>query len=351
MDEDIKEKIKKAYSKITGSSECCCSSDSCCPGSGSARDISRAVGYSNKEMDSVPEGANVGLGCGNPTAIASLKKGDVVLDLGSGAGFDAFLACDKVGETGRVIGIDMTEEMIEKARSNAKKGKYENVEFRLGEIENIPSENNSVDVIISNCVINLSKDKKRVFREAHRVLKPGGKMFISDIVLLDPLPEVLKSSLEAYVGCVAGASMKEDYLDYIKTAGFQNIKIVGQTGFDIKSMVNNIIAKAERDRADIKKNDLKKIENSVVSIKLEAEKGGKMKIKILGTGCPKCKKLEKNAREAINELGANAEIIKVTDINEIMKYGVMVTPALAVDGEVKSTGKVLSSDEIKKIIS
>jgi SAM-dependent methyltransferase len=166
------------------------------------------------------------LGCGNPVALASLKKGEVVLDLGSGAGFDAFLAANQVGETGRVIGVDMTPEMLEAARGNAEKGGYKNVEFRLGEIENLPVDDSSIDVIISNCVINLSPDKAAVFKEAYRALKPGGRLMVSDIVLLGELPESVRNSPEAYVSCIAGASMKSDYMKMIKNAGFKNVKAV-----------------------------------------------------------------------------------------------------------------------------
>jgi arsenite methyltransferase len=172
----------------------------------------------------VPEGANLGLGCGNPVALASLKKGEVVLDLGAGAGLDCFLAANKVGKTGKVIGVDMTPEMIDAARGNAQKNNYKNVEFRLGEIENLPVADNFVDVIISNCVINLSPDKPRVFQEAYRALKPGGRLMVSDMVLLKELPKAIKDSVEAYVGCIAGASMKDDYLKLIKDAGFKSVK-------------------------------------------------------------------------------------------------------------------------------
>jgi arsenite methyltransferase len=174
----------------------------------------------------VPEGANLGLGCGNPVALATLKKGETVLDLGSGAGFDAFLSANRVGKTGRVIGVDMTPEMMETACENAKKGGYKNVEFRLGDIESLPVDDNSIDVIISNCVINLSPDKPKVFKEAFRALKPGGRLMVSDIVLLKELPASLKESAEAYVGCVAGASKKDEYLKMIKDAGFKSVKAV-----------------------------------------------------------------------------------------------------------------------------
>jgi SAM-dependent methyltransferase len=190
---------------------------------------SKAIGYSDEELEAVPGGADLGLGCGNPTAMASLKEGESVLDLGSGAGLDCFLAADKVGKTGRVIGVDMTAEMIEKARENARNGDYGNVEFRLGEIENLPVADNSVDVVISNCVINLSPDKRRVFDEVYRVLRPGGRVMVSDIALLKALPAAVRESIPAYVGCVGGASIKEEYLATIETAGFKDVAVVKET--------------------------------------------------------------------------------------------------------------------------
>ena len=195
--------------------------------------MSKRIGYTDDELETVPEGANLGLGCGNPVALASLREEETVLDLGSGAGFDCFLAANKVGKTGKVIGVDMTPEMLEKARENAKKGGYSNVEFRLGEIENLPVADNSVDVMISNCVINLSPDKRRVFAEAYRVLRPNGRLMVSDIVLLKELPAFVMNSLEAYVSCVSGAMIREEYLRTIENAGFKEVKIVDETIFPI----------------------------------------------------------------------------------------------------------------------
>jgi ubiquinone/menaquinone biosynthesis C-methylase UbiE len=192
-------------------------------------DISKGVGYSDADLAAVPEGANLGLGCGNPLAFSALKEGDVVLDLGSGAGFDSFLAARKVGKTGRVIGVDMTPEMIAKARTNAKAGGYDNVEFVLGDIEALPLPDNSVDVAISNCVINLVPDKEKVFQELNRVLRPGGWFMISDLVLLKELPEEVRTSVEAYVGCVAGAILKDQYLAIIRGAGFEDVRVVDES--------------------------------------------------------------------------------------------------------------------------
>lgn len=185
----------------------------------------KSLGYSENELGVIPAEANLGLSCGNPTAVAGLKEGEVVLDLGSGAGFDCFLAAAKVGPQGRVIGVDMTPEMLEKARTIARQDNVGNVEFRLGEIENLPVADNSVDVVISNCVINLSADKARVLREIYRVLNPGGRVAVSDIVLLKELPEKLKSSIEAYVGCVAGALPVDRYREVAAAAGIKDIKI------------------------------------------------------------------------------------------------------------------------------
>jgi len=186
------------------------------------------MGYSEEELGTIPQEANLGLGCGNPTALAGLSKGEVVLDLGSGGGIDCFLASSAVGEGGKVIGVDMTPPMIDQARATARSHGYRNVEFRLGEIENLPVADASVDTVISNCVINLSPDKPRVFREAFRALKPGGRLMVSDIVLVGELPASVKDSSDAYVSCLAGAVSKEEYLSAIGEAGFQRVEILGE---------------------------------------------------------------------------------------------------------------------------
>jgi len=186
----------------------------------------KAVGYSGQELEHIPEESVMGLGCGNPTAIADLEEGEVVLDLGSGAGVDVFLAANKVGSTGRVIGVDMTEEMVDRATSIARDNGYRNVEFRLGEIEKLPAEDDSVDAIISNCVINLSPDKAKVFREARRVLKPGGRLTVSDIVTEGVLPDEIKCDPDAWAGCIAGALEQQEYLKVIKKAGFQDVQVL-----------------------------------------------------------------------------------------------------------------------------
>lgn len=229
--DEIRKSVRENYSKIAeGSSSSCCvpstNTSSCCSPDFDITTInSTRLGYSAKDLESVPSGADMGLGCGNPRAIASLKKGEVVLDLGSGGGFDCFLAAPEVGTKGKVIGVDMTPSMVSKARANVEKTKFTNVEFRLGEIEHLPVADNSIDVIISNCVINLSPDKAQVFREAFRVLKSGGRLAISDIVTSAELPKKIKDDLALHSACIAGASLIYELEQYMREAGFQQIAI------------------------------------------------------------------------------------------------------------------------------
>ena len=272
-EEEIRKVVRKGYARIASASGSCCTpAASCCGGANTARDMSKRIGYTDDELETVPEGANLGLGCGNPVALASLRGGETVLDLGSGAGFDCFLAANRVGRTGKVIGVDMTPEMIEKARENAKKGNYANVEFRLGEIEHIPAADGSVDVVISNCVINLSPNKKSVFLEAFRVLKPGGRLMVSDIVLLKELPASIRNSLEAYVSCIPGAMIREEYLRTMENAGFKEVKIVDETIFPIDPTSDTPSAKAIFQNPALQMKDVEKIKKSILSIKVNAIK-------------------------------------------------------------------------------
>jgi len=267
--EQIKKVVRDGYAKIAKqASPCCLPVNSCCGGTDLAQNISKSIGYTEEELKAVPEGANLGLGCGNPVALASLKEGETVLDLGSGAGFDCFLAADKVGKSGRVIGIDMTPEMIDRARENARKGNYANVEFRLGEIENLPAADNSVDIVISNCVINLAPDKNRVFNETFRVLKPGGRLMISDMVLLKELPDFIKNSIEAYIGCLSGAIKRDEYIEAIRGAGFQKVSIIDETSFPIECMANDPTARAIIKNLEIPPEEIKEVAGSVTSIKV-----------------------------------------------------------------------------------
>jgi arsenite methyltransferase len=268
-EEETKKIVREGYAKIVKqNSSCCAPAKSCCGSTNPTQEISKRIGYTEEELEVVPEGANLGLGCGNPVALASLKEGETVLDLGSGAGFDCFLAASRVGNRGRVIGVDMTPEMLEKARENARKGNYTNVEFRLGEIESLPVADNSVDIVISNCVVNLSPNKKRVFAEAFRALKPGGRLMISDLVLLKELPDFIKNSIEAYIGCVSGAILKDEYLRVIKAAGFQDVKIVDEASFPAEFIVSDPTVKKIIENLKIPPEKVRGVASSVVSIKV-----------------------------------------------------------------------------------
>ena len=225
---EIREAVRKRYGEIANQRPSCgCGPPTCCGGPVAAPDGSSALraGYTGQDLEVAPKGSDLGLGCGNPHAIAALSPGEVVLDLGSGAGFDSFLASRRVGKTGRVIGVDMTPEMVAKARELAKTEEYSNVEFRLGEIENLPAADSSVDVIMSNCVINLSPDKLRVFEEAFRILKPGGRLAISDVIATSPLPEAVRNDLALYSSCIGGAATVADIETMLHESGFQDIQI------------------------------------------------------------------------------------------------------------------------------
>jgi SAM-dependent methyltransferase len=268
-EEEIKKTVREGYARIAKQDSSCCKPvNSCCGSTDLAQNISKNIGYSEEELKAVPGGANLGLGCGNPVAFASLREGETVLDLGSGGGLDCFLAASKVGKNGRVIGVDMTPEMIEKARENARKGSYGNVEFRLGEIENLPVADNSADVAISNCVINLVPDKRKVFKETFRVLKPGGRLMVSDIVLLKELPDFIKNSIEAYIGCLSGAIMRDEYIEAIKAAGFHDVRIIDEASFPIECMANDPTAKAIIENLKIPLEKMKGIASSVIIIKV-----------------------------------------------------------------------------------
>lgn len=257
--DNIRSAVREQYGKIaeSGDTGCGCSTTCCDDSSSDAKTTSMELGYSSTEVNQVPDGANMGLGCGNPKAIASLKIGETVLDLGSGGGFDCFLAVNEVGELGNVIGVDMTPAMVSKARANAEKAGHRNMEFRLGEIESLPVADGVVDVIISNCVINLSPEKSKVFKESYRALKAGGRLAISDVVATTELPEKLKNDMALFTGCMAGASLVTDIEAMLIEAGFEDIAI--QPKDESKQFIQNWVPNSN-------------IEDYVVSATIEAIK-------------------------------------------------------------------------------
>ena len=269
-DDEVKRVVKDRYGRMAREAGSCCSS-SCC-GTAEPKEVGKKIGYSKEDLASAPQGANLGLGCGNPTAIASIREGETVLDLGSGAGFDCFLASERVGPAGKVIGVDMTGEMIARAEANASRGGYKNVEFRLGEIESLPVEEGSVDLIVSNCVINLVPDKKAAFKDAYRVLRPGGRMIVSDIVLKGILPKFIRESVEAYVGCVSGAAEKEEYLGSIRSAGFEDVRVMEESAFSLDCVTCGPADLKILDGLEISEEELKGVERAIVSITVRAVK-------------------------------------------------------------------------------
>jgi arsenite methyltransferase len=272
---DVRKFVRAGYAEIAKKgSSCCGCSPSCCSNTNIAETVSKQIGYSEADINTVPDGANLGLGCGNPVALASLRESETVLDLGSGAGFDCFLAANKVGRKGKVIGVDMTPEMLERARKNARKGNYTNVEFRLGEIENLPVADASVDAVISNCVINLSPDKQQVFNEVFRVLKPGGRLMVSDIVVLKPIPDTIRDSIKAYVACVAGASLKDEYLEAIKAVGFSDVRVTAEEVFPVEFILSEPPARVIMEDKDITPEMAGDFANSIISVKVSAIKQG-----------------------------------------------------------------------------
>lgn len=234
--------------------------------------MSKRMGYSDEEISAVPPESNMGLGCGNPVALASPTEGEIVLDMGAGGGFDCFLASSRVGASGKVIGVDITSEMVDRARANARKGGYINIDFRQGDLENMPVADTYVDVVISNCAINLIPNKTMAFREAFRVLKPGGRLAVSDVVLTRELPEFVKSSSKAYIGCLAGAIMKDEYLNIIKGVGFSEVTVVAESNFPIESLLCGTAGSSAIEMPSISSDQQKEVADSVLSIKVSAVK-------------------------------------------------------------------------------
>jgi ubiquinone/menaquinone biosynthesis C-methylase UbiE len=279
--DDVKRAVRDRYAKVATESAGCCGPSCCDPddtskdgaaaaGTATRDSVSRSIGYSDAELAVLPDDANLGLGCGNPTAIADLEEGQTVLDLGSGAGIDCFLAARQVGPEGRVIGVDMTAEMIERARRNAAEGGWDNVEFRLGEIEALPVADASVDVIISNCVLNLSAEKERVLADAFRVLRPGGRLVVSDMVSDEPVPAVLKGDLNAVAACLP--TFRDRYLQQFRDAGFEDVRITGETPYPTSYIMGDPgVQRQIAERPDTEES-LKRFAASIAGAHFEATK-------------------------------------------------------------------------------
>ncbi len=265
---DIKHAVRERYAGLAAREDSCCAPKRSC-GCGE-QDARAELGYSAEDIAAIPEGADLGLGCGNPLAMLQLQPGETVMDLGSGGGIDCFVAAKRVGPTGHVIGVDMTPEMIERARRNG--APFPNVEFRLGEIEHLPAADATVDAIISNCVINLVPDKAQAFREAFRVLKPGGRLSVSDIVLLREVPVAIRDSVDAYVACLSGAVLKDDYLGMLAVAGFADVELTEERGFELDDVVAADVVEEYMKHADVTLEDVRHAASAFRSIRVQARK-------------------------------------------------------------------------------
>ena len=272
--EQFKTSIKTGYATILKQTQNSTASSlfQCCSPKDITKEVGRKIGYSEEQLIRVPENSNLGVGCGNPIALASITKGETILDLGSGAGFDCFLASQETGETGKVIGVDFTPEMVKQAKFNAKKGNYSNVEFKIGEIENLPIDDNMIDLVISNCVINLSNQKEKVFTEAYRVVKQGGRIMISDIILLKELPDFILNSIEGHIACLSGTIRKSDYINAIEKAGFSDVQIDKEQPFPMELFLSDPLARKLVADNNLTENEIKDIINSIASVSISAIK-------------------------------------------------------------------------------
>jgi len=276
--EEFKTNIKVGYANILKNVKQQSKTSSlfqCCSPKDITKQIGQKIGYSEEQLSKMPENSNLGVGCGNPIAFASIKKGETILDLGSGAGFDCFIASEETGKTGKVIGVDFTPEMVNQANINAKKGNYTNVEFKIGEIENLPIDDNTIDLIISNCVINLSNQKEEVFKEAYRVAKQGGRLMISDLILLNELPDYILNSVDGHIACLSGTIRKEEYINAIEKAGFNNVKIDKEQAFPMDLFLSDPLAKKIVTENNLTEKQVVDIINSIASVSISALKNRK----------------------------------------------------------------------------
>jgi arsenite methyltransferase len=356
---NVKDKVKQKYSEAAlrvfeGASPCC--GPKAPTGIAQTARMSNEI-YSEGDTAGIPAAAIVAsLGCGNPSALAELRSGEIVLDLGSGGGIDVFLSAKKVGASGKVYGLDMTDEMLTLARENQSKAGVENVEFLKGEIENIPLPDSSVDVVISNCVINLSADKSRVLKEAFRILRPGGRFAVSDVVLRGEIPAIIRDNSELWAGCLAGAMQETTYRSELAAAGFVDLDIEPTRIFRTED-VREFVSAAGAEAVSV----ADQLDGKIMSASVRASKPASnpayapkrehmFKIQILGTGCARCKMLTANAEKAVQELGLQTEIEKVTDIKDIMKFQILMTPGLVIDGKIKAAGRIPSPEQIKQML-
>ncbi len=276
---DIKEAVRDRYAgHATNGTSCCgvsAGASACGCGTGAVVDVralNSELGYDAAELEEIPDGANLGLGCGNPLALLALKPGETVLDLGSGGGIDCFLASKRVGPEGRAIGVDMTPEMIARARRNAAAGGFDNVEFRLGEIEHLPVADGTVDAIISNCVINLVPDKQQALNDAYRVLKPGGRLSVSDIVLLGEVPVAIRDSVDAYVACLSGAVLRDEFLGMLAEAGFTDIEVTEERTYDPEDMVAADLVEEYSAHSGVSYEELREAAGKFQSVRVQARR-------------------------------------------------------------------------------
>ena len=360
---DIKDVVKQKYSEaalrvLEGGSSCCCGPKAPIGNRPDGAHLTRDLRGERDFRDSSRMRLWPRLGCGNPTALAQLKPGETVLDLGSGGGIDVFLSAKRVAPIGKVFGLDMTDEMLALARENQKKAGVENVEFLKGEIENIPLPDNSVDVVISNCVINLSVDKGRVLREAFRVLKPGGRFAVSDVVLCGEIPAPLRNNPELWAGCVAGAMQESKYKSELAAAGLRGCRYRADEGLPGRGRSRIPVCRrsgSSRPRRSGGRKDHERLcarhQTSPPAPRFKESRELYPQIQILGTGCARCRDLTANVEKAVQGLGIEARVEKVTEITDIMKFQILMTPGLVINGQVKAAGRIPPVEEIMQMLA
>lgn len=356
-----KQIVKEQYAKIATQSKAQKEESLSCCGGDSFKDF-KIFSEEYKNLEGYQPDADLGVGCGLPTEFAKIKPGDTVVDLGSGAGNDCFVARAATGPTGKVIGIDFTDEMIARARANADKAAANNVEFRLGDIENLPITDQTVDVVVSNCVLNLVPDKAKTFKEIFRILKPGAHFSVSDMILKTPMPEALKNDAAMYAGCISSAILETEYMNYIKQAGFEAITIQKERKIELpESMLAKYLNDAQVQ--SYLKNKEGVYSMTIFAQKPQSQSGTTqpeqestvakwptLDVKVLGTGCPSCEVLFERTKMAMEELQTGQEPEKISDLQKIIETGVLSTPALMINGKIESAGQLISKKMIADVL-